>query len=289
MGRLQKKCFVASACLHGLLLGVLIFGSGFFSGRKIISAPVLEFIPANAILTDGATSGGGNPNVTTPPAAGSPAPPAPAVAKAEPPKSKAREPEPEPPKPARSPDSFSLPKDTKSSKKTAKTETKRELGLDKKITRTPPKQTATKSTDSGSKQSDTARELAKRVGESIGVLSHGLSKGVGVEVPGPGGMAFVNYRDVILSAYKRRFDRELESVGANLRPGVSVDVLITITRDGQVVEKSITRASGVRALDDAVRRVIDGVREIAPFPAEAKDARRTFNVTFEPRVDRLTG
>ena len=296
MGRLQKKCFFASACLHGLLLGVLVFGSGFFAGRKLNSAPVLEFIPADALLTDGATTGGGSPHVTTQPAAGSPAQPAPPVAKAEPPKAKASAPEPEPVKPLR-PDAFTLPKDTKTTKKksdttektSAKHETTRDLSLNKKVTRTPSKQTTTKSTDSGKQPSDAASDLARRAAESVGVLSRSLSGGVGVEVPGPGGAAFVNYRDFVASAYQQKYKQAVTAAGDIARGDTSVDVAITIARDGRVVAREITRRSGNTALDRLVQRVLDSVTEIAPFPTGAKDERRTFNLTFELKADRLAG
>jgi len=307
MNRTQKKCIVASACFHGLLLCVAVFGSGFFSGRTEETVTLLTFIPADATITDGPTRGGGNPNVTTPPAAAAPAAPAPAPPKASAPQVKQREPDPvpEPPKTTRSPEAWSLPKDARTPKKKAaelasensktKELTKRELGMNKVVTRDSKKaatgKTSTERTAADQRKADerAAQERAAAVGRALSGISTGTSKGVGVEIPGPGGAAFVNYRDFILSAYKRRFDRELESVGAGLRSGITVDVSITITRDGRVVEKSITRPSGIRVLDDAVRRVIEGVHEIAPFPAEAKDARRTFNLTFEPRVDRLSG
>lgn len=290
MERLHKKCFVASACLHGLLLGVAVIGSGFLAGRKPDTVRVLEFIPANAVLTDGATSGGGNPHVTTPPAAGSPAAPPPPVAKA-------AVPEPEPPKPARSAESFSLPKETTTAKKKseatekniAKQETKRDLGLNKKVTRTPSKQTTTKSTSTNSQRNDAQREMAKRVGETLGVLTGGLSGGVGVEVPGPGGAAYVNYRDVVATIYQQRYKQAVAAAGDIARGDTSADVAITIARDGRVVGREITRRSGNAALDRLVQRVLDAVTEIAPFPAGAKDERRTFNLTFELKADRIAG
>src|SRR5687767_12305757 len=94
MNRLQKKCFVASACLHGLLLVALVFGTAFLSPDKKLKdmGPVVDIV--NAIPTDRMVNTGGNPN-------GNPTPPAPAPEPAKPiqpppPQAKA---ELEPPKP----------------------------------------------------------------------------------------------------------------------------------------------------------------------------------------------
>ena len=69
MSRLEKKCFIASAALHGLLGLVLLVGPGFLSPERQINdfeqAPILEI---STQLTDGPSSGGGKP-AAAPPAA----------------------------------------------------------------------------------------------------------------------------------------------------------------------------------------------------------------------------
>ena len=56
MNRLQKKCFIATAGFHLLLLVILFVGPAFFWAReKADDTPVLEMIPAN--LVDSATTG----------------------------------------------------------------------------------------------------------------------------------------------------------------------------------------------------------------------------------------
>ncbi|HEX4645769.1 MAG TPA: cell envelope integrity protein TolA, partial [Verrucomicrobiae bacterium] len=60
MNRLQKKCFIFSVSLHGLLLGVFLFGSAFFvSEEKPDNTRVLHMISGK--LVDDALSSGGNP------------------------------------------------------------------------------------------------------------------------------------------------------------------------------------------------------------------------------------
>jgi len=50
MNRLQKKCVIATAGIHLLLLLVLVFGSAFFSPRpKPDDTQLLDVIPSNLI------------------------------------------------------------------------------------------------------------------------------------------------------------------------------------------------------------------------------------------------
>ena len=118
MNRLQKKCVIASAGFHLLLLLILFIGPAFLSSRnQVDDLPVVDFIPSK--LIDAPFAGGGNPNVAPPPPApqppvGQPPPPAP-----QPPPPKAAPPE--PPKPAvkeikTSPDALDTKTDTKSRK-----------------------------------------------------------------------------------------------------------------------------------------------------------------------------
>src|SRR5690349_1552072 len=95
MNRLQKKCVIASASLHGLLLVTLIFGTAFLSSDKKLKdmGPVIDIV--NAIPTDRMVNTGGNPNGNPTPPAPSPTPPQP-IQQTPPPQVKAQ---PEPVKP----------------------------------------------------------------------------------------------------------------------------------------------------------------------------------------------
>jgi TolA protein len=78
MSRLQKKCLIASAGAHGLLAGILIVGVAFVGRHKEDEEvpPMMTLIPSR--LVDALGSGGGNPDVTTPPAPAPQVLPAPA-------------------------------------------------------------------------------------------------------------------------------------------------------------------------------------------------------------------
>ena len=300
MNRTQKKCLVGSVLMHGLLVLAGLFGSAFFSGAKKEFLPVLEMIPSNAIITDGRTRGGGNPNVTTPPAAAVPSVASPAAPPR--PAQKAALVTPKPPKPEpatqnRPRDEWAPPKDTAkkkseqtaAQKKAAAAELKHKLNLDKLVEHNPSKTPPSKSVAKGPTQAELNRQRNEQIGQALEALSKGIPGPVGVEVPGPGGQAFINYRDLVASAYQRQYKQALALAGDIARGDASVDVEIDIDRSGRVLTKKITRRSGNAALDKLAQRVLDGVTEIAPFPPGASDEHRAFNLTFELKADRLAG
>src|SRR5471032_2437372 len=84
MNRLQKKCVIATAGLHLLLLVILFVGPAFFNSKpKVDDSQVLDMIPAN--LIDAAFNSGvkgaqpppPTPIVTPPQPQPAPTPPAP--------------------------------------------------------------------------------------------------------------------------------------------------------------------------------------------------------------------
>src|SRR5260221_1644786 len=65
MNRLQKKCFIASAGLHLLLVAILFLGSAFLGSReKPVTLQYIDIIPFKVI--DAPFAGGGNPNAKPP-------------------------------------------------------------------------------------------------------------------------------------------------------------------------------------------------------------------------------
>jgi len=78
MNRLQKKCVMATAGVHLLLLVILFVGPAFFYSRpKADDLQVLDVIPAH--LIDAAFNSGVANATPPPPAPVTPPPPAPAV------------------------------------------------------------------------------------------------------------------------------------------------------------------------------------------------------------------
>src|SRR5262245_22806196 len=117
MNRLQKKCFIASASLHGLLVLILLVGPAFLASKsKLNDMPVLDVIPSR--LVDEAFSGGGNPKAPPPP----PAPSVPPVPQPQqtvvtrPPPEKQRQPDPPQLKPKTDSESFEVSHEPKRAK-----------------------------------------------------------------------------------------------------------------------------------------------------------------------------
>ena len=118
----------------------------------------------------------------------------------------------------------------------------------------------------------------------VGKVDTGLARTTNIEMPGPGGEAFINYADLIWAKYYREWQRPED------RPVRSpVKVEITVTRDGRIISANITSPSGDAALDKSVRQVLDRVRTLPPFPEGAKDAQRTFNIQFILKSKRQFG
>jgi colicin import membrane protein len=97
MSRLQRKCMVVSAFVHGLLLVTLAVAPAWVGSRsKIDDLPLLDVIPTKAI--DEAFSGGGTPDAVPPPTVPKAEPPPPAAPALPPPEPepKVESPKPEP-------------------------------------------------------------------------------------------------------------------------------------------------------------------------------------------------
>src|SRR5256885_15194186 len=82
MDRLQKKCVIASAGLHLLLLLIVVICPAFVGSKQPQKLPEINFVPA--FLVDAAVAGGGHPNARPPqvdpqPPAPTPAPPEPGI------------------------------------------------------------------------------------------------------------------------------------------------------------------------------------------------------------------
>jgi TonB family protein len=125
------------------------------------------------------------------------------------------------------------------------------------------------------------------VNGAIGSLAKGLSGGTQIEAPGPGGEAFANYEQFVKSVY----DHAWIAPDDISDDGLTVRVRVTIRRDGNVVRESthVERTSGNPALDTSVRRAVERVKFVHPFPEGAKDTERTFKINFNLKSKRQAG
>jgi periplasmic protein TonB len=290
MDRLQKKCVIASAATHLLLVALLFISPAFVTPEKPVNLPVLTFIPAT--LVDDPFSGGGTP---TPPA------PAPEPAKAEP-----QAPEPEPIAPAPKPVPKPEPEPAKPEPTRPAPPKRVEVKKPEKPAEPEPKKVAppkrtivptfTKSSDDSKKQrQEEARQAeearrqaaAEAVRQKLAQVQQrlaGLSTSTSIEPLGPGGAAYANYAQVVKSIYERAWIPPAE-LDDDLG---SVKVELIIARSGRVVSAKIKRSSGNSALDRSVDRALQ-IREIPPFPEGTRDLQRVFIIDFNLKSKRYSG
>jgi TonB family protein len=313
MNRLQKKCFVVSAGLHGMLLVALVFGTAFQrSNKKMVDiGPVIDLV--NAIPTDRPVNSGGNPNGNPNPPAPAPAPVQPLPPPPQPVKQEPVKPEPKPEvKQVKKPDPVP---------ETPKVKAELPVTPPKKVVEKKPVKEATPapkpaiSTKVVRRTNDPARvqqELAERaardkaekeyarqvaqyqaerarlvsqVGGIVGGVGKSLSHSTVVAPLGPGGLAFANYGSIVRDIYDRAWH-----VGPDLTDDDSTAVArVTIRRDGTVEEAKIYRRSDNSLLNKSVQRALDSVRRIAPFPEGATDSERTFTIEFNLKTRKAVG
>jgi protein TonB len=280
MNRLQKKCVLATAGFHLLLLVVLFVGPAFFVEReKPDDAPVLDMIPAN--LVDSASTG---VQATQPPPAPAPAPvvvpptPAPTPPPPEPtpvvvPPDPEPAPVPEKVKPVKPPKETVKPDLTPAVKPSA---TKPKINL-QLTERTVPKNTST--------PAPATPDNSRAVTSALRSLRKNLSAATEISPVGNSGAAAANYGQVVKSVYEQAWvlPDDMTSDEANTK------VRVTIASDGTVISARIITRSGDAKLDASVQRTLERVQFIAPFPAGSTDKERTYIINFNPQIKRMLG
>jgi TonB family protein len=104
--------------------------------------------------------------------------------------------------------------------------------------------------------------------------------------PGPndGGALTANYRDLVGSIYTQTWDPPSNPATDT----AIVKASVTIASDGRVISARITVPSGDAEVDASVRRTLDQVTFIAPFPKGSTDKERTYPIKFDLKAKRLT-
>jgi TonB family protein len=289
MNRLQKKCFVFSLGLHGLLAVILLGSAAFRNRSEETDPPILSLIPANVL--DQAGSGGGQPAPAIPSAqvVAAPQPQIQPVAmrpRTEPqpapphPVTRAEIPKPQPPVEETHP----LASVDTASPRPAKTHHQHEIHP----TFTPAGKTtdhAEKSETSEASSKASARSEARRLNEIENSLDH-LASGVqtsaagrtvvNVEGIGGGGAASARYGSVVYTYYYTAWS---QPEGAARNSGWP-EARIVVARDGSIITAELVSPSGEATLDKSVRRALDLVKKLPPFPASISEEQLTFRIQF---------
>jgi len=119
-------------------------------------------------------------------------------------------------------------------------------------------------------RADAVRGVASNLGKN-------LSGSTSIEMPGPGGAAYAPYGSYLMAFYKLRWKKPTT---LNADHG-EVEAEITVQRNGRVTAFRLIRPSGIRALDDSVREVLDRNRDLRPLPEGTTDPERRITIRFD--------
>jgi len=271
MNRLQKKCVIATAGFHLLLLVILFVGPAFFNEKqkKADDSKVLDLIPADAIesaINNGSQRATPPPpaQIVTPPPQPVPPVPPPVVPPAPVPKLTMVERvekffKPEPPKPAPAP--VVQPPTPK-------------LDL-KVVTLTAPKNPAPATNPKPNPQA------MKKIADD---LRNRLSSPTEIGTPGDSAVAQANYASIVKSVYDRAWTLPDNIAGENR----NVKVSVTIASDGTVINARIITPSGDAALDASVQRTLERVTFVAPFLKGMTEKQWTRTISFNPETRKMS-
>jgi TonB family protein len=261
MNRLQKKCVLATAGVHLLLLVILVVGPAFFQPRpKADDTQVLDVIPAN--LIDAAFNSG--VRNAQPPA------PAPVVTPPQP------QPTPPAPQPVVTPPTLAqrLEKIFKSEPPKLTPEKVQPHKIEPNLK--PVVRTATKNVP------DDSSQRARALRNAIRNLKKNFSPSTTVEMPGNSSVAYADYASVVKSVYDAAWT--LPDTIANDDENIKVKVFIA--SDGTVISARIISPSGDELVDASVQRALERVKFVAPFPEGSNDKERPYTIIFNPQVKR---
>jgi TonB family protein len=288
MTRLQKKCFLFSVGMHGLL-GVIVLGSSAFRDKPAAKdIPILTMIPANILDEPGA--GGGSPEPAAAPQPPQPAPPAIRT--------------PQPVAPPHAAELMVHPKAQEVEKEAAplpliakEAEAKpakkhRDIVPDYTPASSVTQKKNIKTSESATAESSSRAEARRlnQIAKSLSALASGVessgAKGTVVDMPGQGGgEAFAGYETVIYNVYYHAWITP-DSVADRL---AATDAKIVVARDGTILSAEIISKSGEPALDRSVARVLRAVTKLPPFPASARDEQRSFIIRFNLKEKEASG
>jgi TonB family protein len=287
MNRLQKKCLIAAAGTH-LLVVVAVLCSGFITSKpKVDDSQVLDMIPAN--LVDAAVNSGVK--------GAKPPPPTPIVKPPEPPTPTAELPKPvvKPVEPVKPPEPIQpadlKPADLPEPKPKPKHEVQPDLKPVVHKKQIVPDTSAEDAAKEAAKEAKEAKRLRdarlKAIREAANTIRENTSA-VTTTVFGPTGdstSAVANYANVVKSVYTQAWTPPEDTASDD----ANVKVSVTIANDGRVISAHILDRSGDTSVDRSVQKTLDRVHDIAPFPDGSTDQERTYIINFNLKAKRMLG
>jgi periplasmic protein TonB len=293
MNRLQKKCLIATAGSHFLLIVVILVGPGFFTAKttKQDNTPVLELLPDNPTM--GETTGVKDPApppptqpVTAPPVP-QPTPPKADVKPPEPVKTPDVKPVPETPEPPEKPVVDAPAPVVKPVVKPTKPR-----NLLKPMVRNTPAQPNTDDADAKAAEAEAkaakAKADAKRRALTMAlrnITDKSSPPSTRFDLPGNSAASAAQYGAFVKTVYENAWIDPDNASNDN----ADVKVSVTIARDGHVIEAHIINPSGDANVDASVRRTLDRVTFVKPFPEGDTETQRTFTIHFNLKAKRMLG
>jgi len=128
-------------------------------------------------------------------------------------------------------------------------------------------------------------QQARALRNAIRSLKNNLSSSTTVDMPGNSSVAYANYASAVKSIYDQAWAQvPLDSVASE---DENVKARVVIASDGTVVSARIIDSSGDAALDTSVRKTLERVTFIAPFPEGTTDKQRTYTINFNPQLRKM--
>jgi TonB family protein len=275
MNRLQKKCLIATAGFHLLLLVILLVGPAFFApSPKPDDTQVLDVIPAS-VLDEAINSG----------ARSAQPPPAPAPIVAPQP-----QPTPPAPKPIVQPPPTPQPTLLTELKKVFTPEPPKPELVPTEIqphkiqpVLTPVVRTSSQNYVTPKLKDDSQAKLRAEALKAARALEKNLTQATVIDAPGDSSTAVANYASVVKSIYEQAWMPPDDAQNDDANTKVSV----TISSDGTVITAHIITPSGDSGVDETVQRTLERVQFIAPFPAGSTDKERTYIINFNLKAKRM--
>jgi len=275
MNRLQKKCVIATAGFHLLLLVILLVGPAFFApSPKPDDTQVLHVIPAS-VLDEAINSG----------ARSAQPPPAPAPIVAPQP-----QPTPPAPKPIVQPPPTPQPTLLTELKKVFTPEPPKPELVPTEIqphkiqpVLTPVVRTSSQNYVTPKLKDDSQAKLRAEALKAARALEKNLTQATVIDAPGDSSTAVANYASVVKSIYEQAWMPPDDAQNDDANTKVSV----TISSDGTVITAHIITPSGDSGVDETVQRTLERVQFIAPFPAGSTDKERTYIINFNLKAKRM--
>ncbi len=326
MDRMQKKCLMASASLHGFLVLLLVFGSAFFvAKRKDIPEHKLQFVPSQ-LIESALAGGGGNPNLarTDDVQKGSPDAPKqvvnPSALQPKPPQAAPTPPAPDPappeptPEPRRTESKVAAPKaapkpaskkpepkpvETAKPKLTDKPEAAKpriDLSKLKPVTRTSDDKRKTEAEEEAREQArqrnaaiTSANAARQALAKKFGSAANDLQRGFenGTKVE-VGGPGGEAYASYGASV-QAAFDDAWKILQDLSDDDSTAIIRVRVARDGRIIDARFLQRSPNAAMNKSVQRAMDAVKRLPPFPEFIKESERSFTIEFNLKAKRLLG